>query len=100
LYWWDSLQNSRIELINKLKKEFQSEFPEKLSRYQLDVLSGLTTVADWIVSGRFFEKATKNNWKEKIQESIDQAGFIQPSFKKGLSVQDILVLHLGLHKPN
>lgn len=82
-------QNSRIELINKLKKEFQSEFPEKLSRYQLDVLSGLTTVADWIGSGSFFEHINSNNWNDKILKSIDNAGFIQPSFKKSLSFQDI-----------
>ena len=82
-------QNSRLELIQLLKKEFQSEFPNKLTRHQMDALSGLTTVADWIGSGSAFENIGESNWKDKILESIDNAGFIQPTFKKGLDFHAI-----------
>jgi CRISPR-associated endonuclease/helicase Cas3 len=52
------------------------------------VVAGLVSVADWIGSGSFFEDPTEE-WRSKIEESIDRAGFIAPTYEQDLSFEDI-----------
>ena len=49
---------------------------------------GLTTVADWIGSGRFFDRP-EETWEDKIDMALDEAGFVIPGFRHGLSFSEV-----------
>jgi len=78
----------RLEYIEALKKLLNCDFPEVKSAQHASVLSGLTTVSDWIGSGSFFEDPTQD-WQHLIPKALDSAGFITPKLRVGLSFQDI-----------
>jgi len=80
--------DERLILIDQLKSALKCDFPSIESELKMRVLSGLTTVADWIGSGEVFN-TTKEINAEDINESIDLAGFISFKLKPNLSFQDI-----------
>jgi len=88
IYGGSSWNRVRLSAIDYLKTEFGAACPEiKNTDYLLkDVLSGLTTVSDWIGSGDSF-----NYGKEGVDISavLDKAGFIVPEINKNLSFKDI-----------
>jgi len=84
----DSWQKRREELIEALKARLNSDWPLVRDEIHAAVLSGLTTVADWIGSGPLFERPGAS-WKPLVARALDQAGFIQPRLRRGLSFQDI-----------
>ncbi|STT04165.1 CRISPR-associated Cas3 family helicase [Klebsiella pneumoniae] len=49
--------DERKKLVDKLKAEFSADWPTFDSAAQARVVAGLTSVADWIGSGEFFEKS-------------------------------------------
>ncbi|MEC8010447.1 MAG: CRISPR-associated helicase Cas3' [Pseudomonadota bacterium] len=81
-------QLEREKLVYSLQKAFGEKWPDITSIAQARVLSGLTSVADWIGSGPFFENP-EDPWEDKIQLALDDAGFIFPTYKIGLSFTDI-----------
>ncbi|KGA93897.1 CRISPR-associated helicase Cas3, protein [Leptospirillum ferriphilum] len=79
----------RIEIVSRLKKALGTDFPLVKNALQTRVLSGLTTVSDWIGSGSFFIDPKDMNWKVKIPDALDCAGFIHPELKPGLSFEGV-----------
>ena len=87
-------QSQRMELVENLKKDLFQTFPEVKNNLHSDVLAGLTTVADWIGSGSMFDRllpdGCKNQtWENQVHPAIDQAGFIRPQLREGLTFEDI-----------
>ncbi|MBS0351818.1 MAG: CRISPR-associated helicase/endonuclease Cas3, partial [Proteobacteria bacterium] len=80
--------NEREKLINQLKKELNCDWPAVTSEAQMLVLSGLTTVADWIGSNSFFENPN-DPWQDRVHNALDSAGFKLPIFTPGLSFTEI-----------
>jgi CRISPR-associated endonuclease/helicase Cas3 len=68
----------RIEFVSRLKKALGTDFPLIKNALQTRILSGLTTVSDWIGSGSFFMDPKDMNWKTKIPDALDCAGDIHP----------------------
>ncbi|MBU0599073.1 CRISPR-associated helicase Cas3' [Patescibacteria group bacterium] len=81
-------QQQRIQLIEALMQALQETWPMVAGIPQLRVLAGLTSVADWIGSGYFFERP-EQPWQPQIERALDQAGFIIPMVRKGLTFGDI-----------
>lgn len=81
-------QAQRIELLAQLKRALDADFPIVKDALQARVLAGLTTVSDWIGSGSLFEDPDAD-WRPKIEEALDCAGFINPRLKSGLSFFDV-----------
>jgi len=84
-------QAQRIELIERLKANLGCDWPEITSLVQARAIAGLTSVADWIGSGPFFENP-EDNWRTNVKAALDNAGFIQPALRENLSFQDIFGL--------
>jgi CRISPR-associated endonuclease/helicase Cas3 len=83
-----SWQRERFALVEALKQRLQCDCPQVLSVQQARLLAGLTSVADWIGSGSFFEDPTEP-WRERIESALDDAGFIRPDYRVGLSFERI-----------
>lgn len=81
-------QQQRIHLIEALMQALQETWPMVAGIHQLRVLAGLTSVADWIGSGDFFEKPDLP-WQPQIDRALDHAGFIMPVVRQGLTFGDI-----------
>lgn len=81
-------QVQRIELLAQLKQVLGTDFPIVKDALQARVLAGLTTVSDWIGSGSLFEDPDAD-WRSKIEQAVDSAGFIQPQLKSGLSFFEV-----------
>lgn len=87
-------QNRRLELLNKLEKALNVTFPSISDTRQIDAISGLTSVADWIGSGHLFDQiefgATSNlNLITSVKNAVDAAGFVRPKLRKGLSFNEV-----------
>ena len=78
----------RHNLVNYLSSSLNVQFPKVTSPIQVKLLSGLTTVSDWIASGSLFEDPQKE-YKDIIDIAIDNAGFIKPIIKINLSFKTI-----------
>lgn len=88
----DAWQRRREELIEVLKARLHANWPLVRDEIHASVLSGLTTVADWIGSGPFFERPGAS-WKPLVSRALDTAGFIRPPIRRGLSFEDIFKFH-------
>lgn len=88
-------QKQRMDLLNILKKDLNVDWPIVPTALHSDVLAGLTTVADWIGSGHLFDEADKSGYpvqeslKQLISEAVDQAGFVTPCVREGLTFYDL-----------
>jgi len=83
-YW----QKLRERCLTNLKSMLKSDWPQVKDDLHADVLSGLTSVADWIGSGPIFD-STQEFSESLIKKAVDKAGFVQYKINKGLSFQDI-----------
>lgn len=81
-------QQEREKLVIALQETLGETWPEIESYAQARLLAGLTTVADWIGSGEYFEDPAAN-WQENISIALDKAGFVQPTYKKDLSFEQV-----------
>ena len=81
-------EQERQKLISALKKYFKEDWPVIQDETQCLLISGLTSIADWIGSGSFFEKPNED-WESQISLAVDNAGFISPKFKKKLSFTEV-----------
>ena len=85
-------QLRREELLTVLKKKLTSDWPVVKDEIHASVLSGLTTVADWIGSGSRFDllkDKPSESWKEIVILAVDEAGFLPPQIRSDLSFVDI-----------
>ncbi|WP_460428816.1 CRISPR-associated helicase Cas3' [Azotobacter armeniacus] len=81
-------QQERERLIAALKEALQTDWPTVGSAAQARLLAGLTSVADWIGSGEFFEDPVLE-WQPRIAQALDAAGFVPPAVKPGLSFEQV-----------
>ena len=77
-------QQEREKLIEELKSRLGIDWPVVESLPTARLLAGLTSVADWIGSGEFFENP-QVRWRENIVRALDAAGFIPPIYRQSLS---------------
>jgi len=83
-HWYEE----RKKLVAALKEYFQEDWPTFHSVDQARVVAGLTSVADWIGSGEFFENPNED-WRQNIIPALNEAGFIKPVILQGLSFAEI-----------
>ncbi len=81
-------QERRAELLEDLRMVLQTDFPVVDTPLKARVLAGLTTVADWLGSGSLFENPA-DDWRPRIQQSINNAGFVKPCLIRDLTFSDI-----------
>lgn len=81
-------QAERTKLLNELKIALGEDWPCIASAAQARVLAGLTSVSDWVGSGQFFENPD-DPWEGSIANALDKAGFIPPTYRRGLSFSEI-----------
>ena len=84
----EAWQAQRVALVDELKKRLGMDWPQIDTPEQARLLAGLTSVADWIGSGRHFENP-QEPWEGKIEQALDKAGFIAPSYQQGLSFDEV-----------
>lgn len=77
---------ARNDLIVKLVGS--EDLPAPSGQVQTLLLAGLTILADWIASGDVFSDP-KPAWEPIITRSVDQAGFVFPEIRQGLSFREI-----------
>lgn len=81
-------QQERQKLFDELRSRLGMEWPDIKSDAQARLLAGLTSVADWIGSGHWFENPAIP-WQPNIQKALDEAGWHLPSYQSGLSFEDV-----------
>ena len=81
-------QAERVKLVDALKQSLMADWPVVSSMPQARILAGLTSVADWIGSGQYFENPA-DPWQENISKALDAAGFVPPAYKAGLAFADV-----------
>ncbi|WP_097460231.1 CRISPR-associated helicase Cas3' [Mangrovitalea sediminis] len=81
-------QRERASLVSELKSRLDADWPILKSMPQARLVAGLTSVADWIGSGEFFEDP-ESPWQENIGRSVDAAGLIPPTYRQGLSFDQV-----------
>lgn len=96
----DVWQEQRRQLVLALQAALNESFPAIHEHHQSVLLAGLTTVADWIGSGEFFDDPS-HAWQPNIDRALDHAGFITPDIRTGLCFGDIFEDHKGNpYQPN
>jgi len=81
-------QAERVRLVMVLMESLGETWPEVSSIAQARILAGLTSVADWIGSGQYFEDP-ENDWADSIGKALDAAGFVPPTYNTGLSFETV-----------
>lgn len=81
-------QQERVALVAELKTLLSTDWPQVDSVPQARLLSGLTSVADWIGSGEFFEDPAAP-WESNINRALNSAGFIPPEYQPALSFKQV-----------
>ena len=81
-------QIERTALVRELKCYFGMDWPVIRDIAGAQLLAGLTTVADWIGSGGFFENP-EVPWHSNIAKAVDEAGFVAVSYRENLSFGEI-----------
>ncbi|GHV71402.1 CRISPR-associated helicase/endonuclease Cas3 [Spirochaetia bacterium] len=89
----ESWQQLREDSTGKLKEYFCADWPEVKDDFHAAVLSGLTSVADWIGSSSAFDGFKHieeiNDLPARVDTALKTAGFIPPVFRQDLSFKDI-----------
>ncbi len=88
IYGGKAWQDLRKDCIQNIKKEMGCDIPEINNPLSADILSGLTTVSDWIASGTFFDN-NNDHTNDTIISAVNNAGILQPCIKKNLTFESI-----------
>lgn len=88
VYGGHAWQLEREKLLVELVRVLDESWPTITRPEQARAVAGLTTVADWIGSGSYFDNPD-DNWAGKIECAVDNAGFVRPEIKHGLGFSDI-----------
>lgn len=81
-------QAEREKLVRALSEALNENWPQVNNFAIARLLAGLTSVSDWVGSGQLFDKPS-DDWQHKISQALDEAGFVQPTYKSGLSFSDV-----------
>lgn len=88
-------QDERAALVRALAAEF-GVAPESTLKASVpvDLLTGITCVADWIASDESFfppneASLSSIEGRERATNALVQCGFVRPSFRRGLSFRDV-----------
>lgn len=81
-------QQEREKLVQALKETLNANWPIVSDPVQARLLAGLTSVADWIGSGAWFEDPQKD-WRPFIQSALDDVGFVPPLIRHNLDFHKI-----------
>lgn len=81
-------QAQRAALVQALQQRLGMDWPQIASAAQARLVAGLTSVADWIGSGRHFEDPAQP-WQSLIDTALTEAGWIAPSYRTGLGFADV-----------
>ncbi|MDH0609863.1 CRISPR-associated helicase Cas3' [Stutzerimonas stutzeri] len=81
-------QAQRGALLDELKARLGMDWPQVASVEQARLIAGLTSVADWIGSGQYFEDPDLP-WQGSIERALDEAGFIPPRYRAELSFEQV-----------
>ncbi|WP_029697797.1 CRISPR-associated helicase Cas3' [Franconibacter pulveris 1160] len=93
-------QRERTALVLSLQQAMHEPWPEIKSFAQRQLLSGLTTVADWIGSGRGFDNPDIP-WRQQIPPALNAAGIRPVTYRSGLEFGDIFQDEAGRpYQPN
>lgn len=87
-YGGQEWHEQRVALLADLKNHFGTGLPTVRDADQAQLLAGLTTVADWIGSSSWFEDPSID-WRNRIESSLDNAGFVSPVLKSGLTFEEV-----------
>lgn len=85
-------QNQRVALLERLKRYFDSDFPDISNDIHAAFLAGFTTVCDWIGSGTVFgdlQHIDREDIPALAVEAVEYAGFVAPMINVGLSFLEI-----------
>ena len=82
-------QSRREQLKNSLEAQFGSSYPVVRNALHAKVLSGLTSVSDWIGSGQLSDKPLEEISDEEVANAVHQSGFVPLVVKPDLSFEDI-----------
>lgn len=88
IFGGDAWHAERLKLVEFLKHALDADWPTIQDDATARLVAGLTTVSDWIGSGALFENPALP-WADKIDQALDDSGFIPPEFKRGLSFEDV-----------
>ncbi|MFX2258100.1 CRISPR-associated helicase Cas3' [Acinetobacter variabilis] len=92
IFGGDVWNQERLSLITALKHRLNCDFPTLTTDTQARLLSGLTTVADWIGSGGKFS-VPYDDWESTlehdIQQTVKDAGFTKFTVRPDLSFSDV-----------
>lgn len=88
IFGGDNWYTERLKLVEALKATLNTDWPIIESWEQSRVIGGLTSVADWIGSGQFFENPA-DDWQLNIDAALNDAGFITPEIISDLSFADV-----------
>ena len=88
IFGGESWYAERLKLVEALKTALNVDWPSIESWEQSRVIGGLTSVADWIGSGKFFEDPN-DDWQPNIEAALNDAGFISPDIIPDLSFSDV-----------
>ena len=87
-------QDERAALVRALAAEF-GVAPESTLKASVpvDLLTGITCVADWIASDESFfppneASLSSEEGRKRATDALVQCGFVRPSFRRGLSFRD------------
>ncbi len=81
-------QAERQKLFEELRRDLATDWPKVTSNAQARLLAGLTSVADWIGSGQWFEDPDQP-WLDNIPKALDDAGWHAPVYRKDLSFEAV-----------
>ncbi|WP_026043526.1 CRISPR-associated helicase Cas3' [Treponema primitia] len=86
-------QKLRVKFVEKLKRYFGVDWPVVQNDTHAALLSGLTSVADWIGSGQAFDGFRHiediTDLPNRVKSALDAAGFVPPLIRRGLSFMEI-----------
>ena len=78
----------RKALVVDLKASLRTDWPNIDVVSKARLVAGLTSVSDWIGSGELFEDPALP-WAGRIQESVDRAGYVAPTYRRDLTFSQI-----------
>lgn len=76
-------QQQRAALIDELKQRLNMDWPQIACDAQARLVAGLTSVADWIGSGRHFEDPAQP-WNDRIELALQESGWVAPRYRGNL----------------
>lgn len=85
----NSYNTARINMLKRLKEKFPCELPQDINDEDIQFLTGLTVVSDWISSSRYKKDLVNNNYLDLARSSIREIGYSPLNIVKGLSFKDI-----------